>query len=69
MTGSAETFLSSLDRLGGPATPPQAHRVRTDLAAVTLTNQLRAHVAAGCANPADIQLLVALDRWAAGELV
>ena len=50
-------------------TMAQAHRARTDLAAVQLTNQLRRSADAGCASPNDLQLLAALDRWAAGELV
>jgi len=45
------------------------HRTRIDIAAVMLTNTLRAAVDAGCASPNDLQLLAALDRWAAGELV
>lgn len=45
------------------------HRIRVEFAGLQLHALLRRAAAAGHASPEDLQLLAALDRWSAGELV
>lgn len=45
------------------------HRARIDLAVVQLRNLLIAEADDRCAPPTDAQLLAALERWQAGELI